>query len=656
MNQSQKYFACIIIVVLSFILFGQRKMPPPIEESKEEPIIYTGERKVDKRFFDGKLPHAVGVHHYQVMRSNREHPPARGGVGYTYNHQPYLSYWNGKFYLQYLSGLFQEHTPPTRTLVMTSEDGRNWSAPKVVFPNYRLPEIKKGDIYVEKGTFSVMHQRMGFYVAPNGKLLTSGFYSYCENPQHSPNVGNGLGRVVREIKKDGTFGPIYFIRYNRHAGFNESNTNYPFYKKSHDPEFIAACDSLLNNELMIMQWWEEDRGEDGFFPINPGDIENKFMFHQQITTSKGAGKAFDWYTRPDNVVVGIWKNQYSALSSDKGKNWTPITKNKTLLTAGSKTWAQRTDDGNYALVHNQSPTRRNRFPMVVMISKDGHNFTEMLSTGAEVPPQRYAGLNKNYGPQYYRGISEGNGAPPGKKMWIVYSQNKEDIWISNFTTPITGEVSSHVDQDFNSVETADDLDYWNLYTPKWAPVEIVNDIDGINKVLQLKDEEPYDYAKAERVFPKSEKVEISFRFLPYGVKLGRALEIEIHSNTGNRVARLRIGNDNIRFDLEKVELEPVDIELKKWQTIKLILNCNEQTYDFFLNGKLKKNNINFGEKVDNISRIVFRTGPYRNYVPNDYIDGYPNAIGLMEEDKQAPGKKIEPIVYWIDDFKTEEKK
>ena len=123
-----------------------------------------------------------------------------------------------------------------------------------------------------------MHQRMGFYIAPNGRLLTSGFYSYCATPRHSPNAGNGLGRVIREIKADGSLGPIYFIRYNRHAGFDESNTNYPFYQTSPDKGFIEACNALLADKLITLQWWEEDRAEDGFYVINPGDAENAAFF------------------------------------------------------------------------------------------------------------------------------------------------------------------------------------------------------------------------------------------------------------------------------------------------------------------------------------------------------------------------------------------
>jgi len=49
-------------------------MPPPIDESAKEPIRYVGERVPDPYYYDGKLPHAAGVHHYQVYRANRSEP------------------------------------------------------------------------------------------------------------------------------------------------------------------------------------------------------------------------------------------------------------------------------------------------------------------------------------------------------------------------------------------------------------------------------------------------------------------------------------------------------------------------------------------------------------------------------------------------------
>jgi hypothetical protein len=99
-----------------------------------------------------------------------------------------------------------------------------------------------------------------------------------------------------------------------------------------------------------------------------------------------------------------------------------------------------------------------------------------------------------------------------------------------------------------------------------------------------------------------------------------------------------VDNDNIRFDLAGVEIAGVDCLAGVWHNYKLVINCETQSYDFYLDGKLERENIEFGFKTESVSRIVFRTGPYRNLVPNDYIDGYPNAVGMFGEDLPAAGR------------------
>ena len=72
-----KYLWSKLIIVLALIAplaIMAQVMPPSIEESASEPVIYDGDRIPDARYFDGKLPHAVGVHHYQVYRANRSNP------------------------------------------------------------------------------------------------------------------------------------------------------------------------------------------------------------------------------------------------------------------------------------------------------------------------------------------------------------------------------------------------------------------------------------------------------------------------------------------------------------------------------------------------------------------------------------------------------
>ncbi len=596
------------------------KMPPPIEKCASEPVRYIGTRQTDKRFFDGAIPHAVGTHSYQAFRANRTDPPEGGDVGWTYNHQPYLAYWNGKFYLQYLSAVFEEHHAPGRTLIMTSEDGRTWSNPKVVFPKYRLPRIRKGEHMapadVPEGTYSVMHQRMGFYIAPNGRLLTLAFYGFCATHRHSPNTGNGLGRVVREIYRDGSFGPIYFIRYNRHAGWNESNTSYPFYKTSPDKGFLEACEALLSNKLVTLQWWEEDRGKDGFYPIDPGAVKGAYDFKATIVSSRGAGKAFCFYRRPDGVTVGLWKNQWSALSPDDGKTWTPITKSPTLRVCGAKLWGQRTKDGRYALVYNHTQVRSNRFPMVVMTGDDGYEFDNMLCLHGEVPPMRYKGFAKVWGPQYIRGIIPGNGDPPGDYLWNVYSVNKEDIWITRTRLPVSGKVDRYVDQDFDQAQTEADLELWNLYVPKWAPVSIGTDrAKPENKFLQLRDKDRYDYAKVERIFPESRKVAISFDLRPKQDSFGR-LEIDVTAVNGARALSIVLNEGGkLQALCSKGSVELGRYQPGRWMKVEITPDASRGTFSVSINGEEVLKSAGFLEKVDALQRLVFRTGRYRRVVP-----------------------------------------
>ena len=70
------------MLVASFIVaanvFAGPKTPPSLQDSTAEPIRYVGKDQPDPGYFDGRLPHAVGVHSYQAFRANRSQPPEGG--------------------------------------------------------------------------------------------------------------------------------------------------------------------------------------------------------------------------------------------------------------------------------------------------------------------------------------------------------------------------------------------------------------------------------------------------------------------------------------------------------------------------------------------------------------------------------------------------
>jgi hypothetical protein len=590
----------------------------------QDTVHYSGKTQVNVDYHDGELTPAVGVHSMQIFRANRQHPELADGFGFTYNHQPMLSYWNNTFYVEYLSDKIGESVPPGQTLLITSKDGQVWSKPTVVFPQYKIPDgtTKEGHPGVARNLYSVMHQRMGFYVSKSKRLLVLGFYGICLDGHDDPNDGKGIGRVVREVYSNGKYGPIYFIHYN--PKWNEKNTSYPFYKTSKDKGFVNACDELMANPLMMMQWEEETDRNDPLIPL-----------HKDY-------KAFNFYHLPDGRVVGLWKYALTAISTDNGKTWpTNAARAPHFVTSNAKIWGQRTSDGKYATVYNPSEFR---WPLGISVSQDGLNYTNLLLVNGQISIMRYGGAYKSYGPQYTRGIIAGNGTPPDGKLWVTYSMNKEDIWVSSIPVPVTDHVSEQANEVFNNMPAGKELDKWNTYSPEWAKVGIEKMPDG-TKALALNDRDRFDYAYAERVVPESKKLITDFTVVPGQNNTGM-LDIEFQDAKGHAAIRLTLDSTGAFYTKagyrNKSLLKHYDANTAYHVVLKL--NTNTRFYTVNINGKDLSPSLFFAP-VLKVKRIVFRTGGVRRF---------PNADTPTDQDYDVDhtGDPAKPALFYIKSFKT----
>lgn len=532
---------------------------------------------------DGGLPLAVGVHAIQVIRSNRTHPELNGGLSDTYRHQPMLAWWKGKFYLEFLSCPVGEEQGEGRTSLTTSVDGVHWAAPRVIFPPFALPN----------GTMSLTHQRMGFYTAPDGRLLVLAFYGKAPKP----NDGTGIGRAVREIHEDGTLGPIYFIRFNAKQPFPGFRPPYPFFTDSPDAGFVAACRALLADKLKTAQWWEEDQLDDsGFYRVR--------------------GKALSYARRPDGSVLGMFKDALVSVTRDNGRTWAVKQFGVNLPSNASKYGVERTGDGRYAVFLN--PTNRLRYPLAVMTGADCIHFSNLLTVVGETPPRRFEGAFKNLGPQYVRVIAEGNGVPPGSAhaTWIAFSMNKEDIWVARVPVPITGVVNGPVHDTFEQDPVGSLPSGWNVYSPLWAPVRVVETPGAtgtVNHALELKDRDPYDYARAIRVFPRTHGLHLAFRVLAKQAS-GR-LEIELSDDHDNRPLLIAFGKDGHLWTRpEGVWTDNGPYPVGRWISFSYDLSANPRIDrgHLLIDGHLAiPKAIGPVEAAPTVDRLSFRTGRRR---------------------------------------------
>lgn len=558
--------------------------------SGEVPIRYVGGHPlVDKHYHDGQLSPAVGVHTFQVLRANRTYPPDAAGLGYTYNHAPMIAYWQGRYFLEFLCSHHDEHGDPTVTMLTHSVDGRTWAAPMLAFPTLEW----------SPGKFTIAHQRMGFYIAPNGKLLLLSFYGtwHEDDLTRSPNTGYGLGRAVREIYEDGSMGSIYFFRNMPHAGFTEKNTSqwFPFFERSDDPGFVEACHALIANKLVTQQMWEEDRAQDGFFAID--DAAPGFSC-----------KALSFYHRRDGKVVGLWKSAWAALSSDEGKSWSTPVHISSKPTTSSKEWGQATPDGRYALVWNPTTNGDHRYPLAIATSDDGQTFDNMLLVNGEMPEQRFTGWHRERGHQYVRGIVEGNGSPDNGYFPVVYSMNKEDIWISHIPVPVSGCVADDVTDTFDNLDRNGFIPNWNVTIPVWTSVTI-EPYDG-GHCMQLSDRNPTDYAKVVRVFPRGFKTHANLRVRAMQEGYGR-LDLDILSGTGDRIVRITFDGTSNAILSNVLAPQSVVAAYQKDVWYNLAIDINGDFYDLHINDQPILEHTRIGAFHQVAERLELRTGPYR---------------------------------------------
>ena len=297
------------------------------------------------------------------------------------------------------------------------------------------------------------------------------------------------------------------------------------------------------------------------------------------------------------------------------------------------------------MVYN--PDGGGRWRLAVGTSDDGINFGEMLLIHGEVPPRRYFGRAKDFGVQYVRGIVEGNGTPPGQDLWVTYSGNKEDMWVSRVPLPIRHQVSGPVHDSFDRLEAGGRVPDWNLYRPRWADVQVVAFPSAENKCLRLEDRDPWDHAKAVRVFAESTVLRLEFSLWAGQTDTGR-IEIEVLDRAGRRPIRLSLAEDGrVRVATGEGEVNAAPYRAGEWLRFSLTLDTSTARFDLALNGQKLVSAATLAEAAATVERLSFRTGAFRPE-PTRQTDRY----GVLD-DLPDLDKPVSPAVFYLDELVIE---
>jgi hypothetical protein len=550
--------------------------------------------RFDPELADGGLPPAVGVQSFQVFRASRDVPAQTDGVGWTYHHHVDMACWKGQLYVAWNSCRQDEDVWPSREFFSTSTDGKTWKPPAELFP---------------QGISTPL--RIYFYRSSNDRMLVIAGKRLDQADTDEDKKG---ALVVREIFADHVLGDVFTLQsdatgLSKAAGLPAEQP--AMYHRSDSPQFKDACAQLLADRTFLEQ---QDRGK------LLGD--RKMKWHESSAWPTGivpgdsqkwvSGKAYSFFQRPDGVWVGISKMGWTTYSHDNGSTWAQPSVPPTLITGKAKVWSQQTADGRFALVYN--PSRSNRYPLVAVASDDGVNFQGMCLVHGEMPIQRYVGLHRSIGPQYVRGISHwaNDGSRSENVMWLVYSMNKEDIWVSRVPLPLTCDA------------TPGNKPAWNLYSPKWSSIHEEDD------VLEISHSDPYDYAQATRIFPESSRVAVDFELSVNDAQRAH-LEIDLLTRFGShRPVRILISPESSKIPVRSGEVVLFRLEA----------GTANRTYSLLMNGKPVLRDEPFAEPADRLHRITFRTGKHRG-------------IGGLHPVAPGTDRPLNPVVYRLDNLSVQ---
>ena len=575
-------------------------LPPLIEVRGDE------QRRINMQLPDGGLKPVVGVQNLQVFRASRGKPELADGDGWTYAHHQDLAVWKGRLYAAWAMSPKDEDVPPNKVVYATSTNGLDWSAPTDLFPR----EL-------------AWATRFYFYRASNGRML-----AFSAAKPESGEVTEAIKKVllVREITADHHLGKVFTL-------VCPVPGQPPSFETATDAGFVAACREAAGSNLLLEQ---QDYGVflgARRMPWHDNPDLNKVGFWK-------FGKALCFYHRQDGTLVGLSKMGYATRSDDAGKNWSKPVQPSTLLAGSGKIWGQKTADGRFALVYNPDPARSKRYPLAIVHGDDGCAFHDMRVVQGELPRLRYTGKYKDLGAQYMRGLAEwaDDGTLADQQaMWLVYSMNKEDIWVARIPLPIKADETAFPADDFTKMAPGAVVTGWNLYSPKWAPVSLVERAG--KRGLELRDGDPCDYARAVRTFPESAKVRAELELTP--AQANARLEVELCDAASRRPIRVMLTETGLLQAADgKVVTDLGTYAAGEKLAVVIAADMAAGSYTVQVNGgEVRK--LSVAEAAATLQRLSLRTGVWRGLGDGGVVDAAADVPLATASVFQVQGVKID---------------
>ena len=347
--------------------------------------------------FDQDRPHDLGLESAAGSETIMVFRPAEDGN--TYNHGAVLMPFKGRLYAQWQTSRRDEDAADTHVVYSSSADGITWSPPSVLAPE------RSGGIRTSGGWWS------------DGETLIAYINEW---PAQDESEVGGHTRFVASTDGLNWSDPADVTSASgaRVDGIFEQDP-----RALDDGRIVSAFH--MQPGLIVSPWYTDSPlGVSGW---RRGDMPN--LPHEDLDSSRELEPSS--FVRADGAIVMIFRDQagsfrkLASVSCDRGETWSqPVVTD--MPDARTKQSAGNLPDGTAYMVGNPV-TRRDRFPLALVLSADGRHFDRafLLRDGKEDPQAlRHPGRYKRAGYSYPKSVVW------NEHLYVAYATNKEDVEIT----------------------------------------------------------------------------------------------------------------------------------------------------------------------------------------------------------------------------------
>jgi len=295
---------------------------------------------------------------YTTTKLNTQHVQvAPYDPKYAFTHHQGMAYFKGKFYVSFSRGYAHEDFPGQQAVIVSSSDLKTWSKPQVIGDCH---DIMIGSHKSETTCVN------GFLYSTKDKL-----FAYYMEHQWSPNKYDDNGNFLPNVVIEGNYISKSYVTYTT-DGVNWSEPAYLGIAGYESPRqsrtgtwFASAGVGLMRSTKAVPNGFNWDT----FLLTKP-----------QITDAEKRGATIltegSWYQTEDNVINFVMRSDtpraWLTQSYDNGKTWTDAYPTNFSIDAQMVYFGNLPQNKGYYFVG--TTTYGGRYPLVLLVSKDGYNF------------------------------------------------------------------------------------------------------------------------------------------------------------------------------------------------------------------------------------------------------------------------------------------